>query len=79
MKFLLGPKLSRLSRRLKILNYDAYCFKGSESAFLPRTVSEGRAALASKGSLCRLGSNAAVFKIEPKGIKNQLKSLKRSQ
>jgi uncharacterized protein with PIN domain len=76
MKFLLGPELSQLFRRLKILNYGAYCFKGSKNAFLSRAVREDRVVLSSKSSLSYSNSNAVIFNIKSKDVKTQLKELK---
>lgn len=42
MKFILTPELGRLCRWLRILGYDAYYFKGSDSSLIIKALEEER-------------------------------------
>ena len=75
MKFILSSELGRLAKWLKILDYDSYCFKGSNTALISRAIKESRTVLSSKSSVY-FNPKVNIFIVKSQNLKAQLKELR---
>ena len=75
MKFILSPELGRLAKWLKILDYDSYCFKGSNTALISRAIKESRTVLSSRSSVY-FNPKVNIFIVKSQNLKAQLKELR---
>ncbi|MDP8253178.1 MAG: Mut7-C RNAse domain-containing protein [Candidatus Kaelpia aquatica] len=75
MKFILSSELGRLTKWLRLLNYDSYYFKGSNRAFIAKALEEERVVVTSR-CFFAAESKVKVFIVKSQDLRIQLKDLK---